>query len=122
MKLILIDPSKPEGAARLALLANLRELEHGWQTREAITIERHHDPLDEAMQMVAREQEALVLEAICDRQLEIKDALARLDAGTWGVCDGCGEQIPPKRLKALPWAALCVECQEQAEMAGVEDA
>jgi len=41
-------------------------------------------------------------------------ALARLDAGTWGVCTSCGNPIAPERLEALPTAALCIDCQKKA--------
>ncbi len=37
-------------------------------------------------------------------------ALAKLDAGTYGTCDGCGEPSPPARLEAMPDSVLCVEC------------
>ena len=37
-------------------------------------------------------------------------ALAKLDEGTYGTCDACGEAIPPARLKAMPDSALCVNC------------
>src|SRR3954469_17743607 len=37
-------------------------------------------------------------------------ALAKLDDGTYGLCDACGEPIAPKRLAALPDAVLCVAC------------
>jgi DnaK suppressor protein len=42
---------------------------------------------------------------------EIDRALAKIDAGTYGVCEKCGEPIPKERLKALPYAALCVKCK-----------
>jgi len=42
---------------------------------------------------------------------EIDRALAKMDAGTYGVCDRCGHPIPKARLKALPYAALCVACK-----------
>ncbi len=115
MKLILVDPSKPAGAARLALLAARLEIERGWQKRQALAIEHLPDPLDAAVQMVERENEALVLDAACNRHAEIKAALQRIDEGTWGVCEGCGETIPPKRLTALPWASCCILCAEAAE-------
>ncbi len=41
---------------------------------------------------------------------EIAQALARLDDGSYGVCQSCGRQIPAERLQAVPWAALCVPC------------
>ena len=42
---------------------------------------------------------------------EIDRALAKMDAGTYGVCERCGNPIPKARLKALPHAALCVACK-----------
>src|SRR3954447_11098668 len=38
---------------------------------------------------------------------DIDDALARLDAGTFGTCVDCGTEIPADRLEALPWARRC---------------
>lgn len=38
-------------------------------------------------------------------------ALARLDAGTYGRCSSCRNPIGAERLEALPWAALCIDCQ-----------
>jgi DnaK suppressor protein len=37
-------------------------------------------------------------------------ALAKLDEGTYGICDGCGEPIAPKRLRAMPDVVLCLAC------------
>ena len=42
---------------------------------------------------------------------EIDRALERIDAGTYGVCEQCGERIPKERLKAIPYARLCVKCK-----------
>lgn len=42
---------------------------------------------------------------------EIDRALAKIDAGTYGVCEGCGQPIVRARLKALPHARLCVACK-----------
>jgi len=42
---------------------------------------------------------------------EIDRALAKMDAGTYGICERCGTPIPKARLKALPYAALCVRCK-----------
>jgi DnaK suppressor protein len=43
---------------------------------------------------------------------EIDWALRRVAGGTYGVCEGCGEEIAPARLKAIPWARYCLVCQE----------
>lgn len=45
----------------------------------------------------------------------INEALARLEEGTYGVCGECRETISEARLKALPFAVLCLACQEAAE-------
>jgi DnaK suppressor protein len=42
---------------------------------------------------------------------EIDRALEKIDLGTYGVCEKCGTNIPRERLKALPYAALCVQCK-----------
>ncbi len=43
--------------------------------------------------------------------LEIDRALAKIEDGTYGVCEQCGDPIPEPRLQALPHAALCVACK-----------
>ena len=50
-----------------------------------------------------------------ERQL-IDDALDSVDEGTYGMCADCGEEISEKRLHALPFARLCVECQSKREL------
>jgi RNA polymerase-binding transcription factor DksA len=46
---------------------------------------------------------------------QVNQALARLDAGEYGECTSCGEPIADARLKALPYATLCIQCAEEAE-------
>ncbi len=48
---------------------------------------------------------------------QVKEALARIDAGTYGKCTNCGRPIQPARLRALPYVALCIDCQTKSEMA-----
>ena len=59
-----------------------------------------------SMDIVSTEQEVLY---------EIDDALKRLDDGTFGVCQSCSEPITMSRLKAVPYAALCIACQRKKE-------
>ena len=42
----------------------------------------------------------------------VEEALHRIEEGTYGHCVICGEEIPQKRRKAVPWARLCIGCQE----------
>ncbi|HEY7816740.1 MAG TPA: TraR/DksA C4-type zinc finger protein [Vicinamibacteria bacterium] len=43
----------------------------------------------------------------------IEDALARVEAGTYGICVDCEEEISPARLKAVPWTKVCISCKEK---------
>jgi DnaK suppressor protein len=46
---------------------------------------------------------------------KVDDALARLEQGTYGNCFECGEEIAEKRLRALPFAVRCKDCEEAKE-------
>jgi RNA polymerase-binding transcription factor DksA len=61
---------------------------------------------DFALSLLSQEQDALY---------EIEEALKRIDAGTYGVCEMSGKEIPHARLEALPFARLTVECQAEFE-------
>ena len=47
--------------------------------------------------------------------VEIEDALARIEQGTYGICEGNDEPIPKGRLRAIPWARHCVACASMSE-------
>jgi DnaK suppressor protein len=64
---------------------------------------------------VFEQQRDLALRERNEQHLAAVDAaLARLDAGTYGLCQSCGKPIAPERLEALPSAALCIDCQRSA--------
>ena len=68
-----------------------------------------------AASQVFEQQRDLALRDRADQQLVLVDeALARLEAGTFGTCVRCGDAIADERLEALPWAARCIECQRIA--------
>jgi DnaK suppressor protein len=46
---------------------------------------------------------------------EIEEALERVDDGSFGICDKCGEKIPLGRLKAMPFTTVCVKCKSEEE-------
>ena len=46
---------------------------------------------------------------------KIRDALERLEMGTYGICDECGEEISDERLRARPVTTLCIECKTKQE-------
>ena len=51
---------------------------------------------------------------------QVEGALDRLDQGEYGICDHCREPIGSKRLKAVPWARYCVDCQEKEERGSLD--
>ncbi len=46
---------------------------------------------------------------------KIDEALRKLNEGTYGICEDCGEEIPQERLEIMPFAILCKDCQEKKE-------
>jgi DnaK suppressor protein len=52
-----------------------------------------------------------------DRKLisKIKEALERIEAGTFGICESCGGRIGSARLRARPVTTLCIDCKREAE-------
>jgi DnaK suppressor protein len=46
---------------------------------------------------------------------KIKDALDRIEEGTYGICEECGENISDERLKARPVTTLCIDCKKKQE-------
>jgi DnaK suppressor protein len=67
------------------------------------------------------EHEAFTLARLSENQRrelqQIDAALARLEAGEYGLCVDCDQEIDPRRLKALPYALLCAECATRRERA-----
>ncbi len=51
----------------------------------------------------------------------IENALDRIKKGFYGLCEVCGAKIPMARLNALPYATMCIECQQAAENGTLED-
>jgi len=64
-----------------------------------------------------RSRSISVARALRSNLRDVDRALAKLDAGTYGRCERCGEQIAPERLDALPWATLCIGCKQSAGQA-----
>ena len=98
-----------------SLTAKHEELSRAAARREGIAIERTADALDETQSAAARELTTRGLELEAKLLRNVRLALARIANGTYGTCLECEEEISQKRLQALPWAALCITCQEHAD-------
>lgn len=73
------------------------------------------DPTDRANLETDRNFELRIRDR--ERKLigKIKEALARIEDGTFGICEECGEDISEERLKARPVTTLCIDCKTKAE-------
>lgn len=79
------------------------------------------EPLDRDFEEQATQQENdEVLDGLGNAaRLEIqkvKQAIARIDKGEYGICQACGQPIGEERLKAIPFSSLCIDCASQTEV------
>jgi DnaK suppressor protein len=58
-----------------------------------------------------RSQMITVVRALRSNLRDVERAVAKMDAGTYGICERCGQPISVERLDALPWAVRCIDCQ-----------
>src|ERR1700746_1731638 len=91
------------------------ELERIVRNRDAITIEKTADALDEVQHASERELAIRNLDRESHLLRNVRSALRRIDDGSFGTCLHCEEEISPKRIAAVPWAPYCIQCQEQAD-------
>jgi len=73
------------------------------------------DEADLAAMEQAKERARWLANDQKQRLAQIDQALARIDAGTYGICDACGKPIAPERMEANPLAMLCIEDQAKVE-------
>ncbi len=104
------------------LEAKQAELSLGMRNREDIAIEKTPDALDEVQLAGERELAIRNLDRESALLRHVRSALARIRDGSYGVCLHCDEDIKPKRLDAVPWAAFCIRCQEAADRHEFESA
>ncbi len=79
-------------------------------------LESARDVGDQALMDLERELGISLMEMRNRRRQSIDEALTRLHEGTYGICAECGVEISERRLQAVPFAKLCVECQSRAEL------
>jgi len=103
--------------AKQALETKLREVTQSGGWRDTIAIERNADPLDTTQRALEREMATRSLDRNATLVRQIRAAIDRVNQGGYGVCLDCEEPISRKRLAAVQWAALCIECQQRVDHA-----
>ncbi|WP_306321268.1 MULTISPECIES: TraR/DksA family transcriptional regulator [unclassified Streptomyces] len=73
------------------------------------------DEADTGTKNITREHEMALAANAREMLLQTERALERLDAGTYGLCENCGNPIGKARMQAFPRATLCVECKQKQE-------
>lgn len=104
-------------AKREALIKEIKhQLGQSVTEEEQRRLEAAMDSGDQALVDLEREM-GISLQEMRNRERQlIDDALDSVDEGTYGICADCEEEISEKRLHALPFARLCVECQSKREL------
>jgi DnaK suppressor protein len=100
---------------RNVLDAKQADLVHMIRNRDGIAIEKSADALDEVQYATERELAIRNLDRDSNLLRKVREALCRIDDGSFGVCQHCEEDIRPNRLAAVPWTMFCIQCQEIAD-------
>ena len=98
-----------------SLKNKLAELENGNRNRGAIAIETSPDELDRIQHGQERDLAMGALDRDSKLLREVRSALIRAGAGTYGICSDCQEDISVRRLTAVPWTATCIVCRQAAD-------
>lgn len=103
----------------LARLSEELEAHRTHHTDGGVHIRTHRDETDD--DAVVEEMNRSEIDAVqrtSEALAEVQAALARLAAGTYGLCEACGAEIAPARLHAAPAARLCIDCAREQESHG----
>ena len=117
-----LAPARTERYRR-QIVSKIQEVRQGLSARRAAEFVHLEHALVHGHVVVARgDDEVRPLDdaVVVDLVVMNKDAARRLDRGTFGICEGCGEPISEKRLDAVPWAKFCIPCHERARRAEEE--
>ena len=105
--------------ARDALTAQkqqiLHQLDEEFREGKEGALDEGMDTYDLASEERNREINLILSDRDRDKLHAIEDALERIEAGSYGICEMCEEEIAPERLEALPFTRLCVTCQSDLE-------
>ena len=104
------------------ILEQLSSFRHIRQRRVGMTDlpeKRWVDVFDAALKTSLEQHQEVLLSCLAQKSRALAEVQERIRGGGYGICAACGRRIPPRRLKALPTATLCVACQERRETAYV---
>ena len=97
------------------LTAKIAELERFTRHRDGIAVERSADQLEEIQWASERAITVSNLDREFNELRNVRASLRRIQEGSFGTCQECDLDIHPKRLAAVPWAPMCIRCQEAVD-------
>ena len=100
---------------RNILQATRVSVEDSLRRREGVAVERTPDSSDEAQFAFDQDLKVRTLDNNSATLAAINRALDRIEDRSYGHCQRCGAEINARRLLAVPWASLCLHCQEEAD-------
>jgi DnaK suppressor protein len=110
-------------AQRQSLLQQMAEQRGGTVSRAEVAAAHFEHPEDSPAQLsTERELEFALGERETAELAQIDEALLRIEQGEYGLCVGCGADIPVQRLQAAPEVARCIVCQAKLEQRQVQAA
>lgn len=116
-------PAKKQEALRKMLMEKKREIWNDVKDKLFQQLGKDYrseidtvlDEGDKALSDLAEETGLTLVDLRKGTLEKIDHALKKLDEGTYGICEDCGNEISEQRLKALPFAVHCVECKQRRE-------
>jgi DnaK suppressor protein len=97
------------------LESQLKEVASSRELSDSIHIHQVADPVDMTQEAAERDVAVQILDRESALVRRLRSAIDRIKDSSYGLCLECEEEIAPKRLKAIPWAELCINCQERAD-------
>ncbi len=96
---------------RKRLAEELEQLKASAQTEDRREFSPFGKREEEATESFELEKRLSLEKRLAEQLGEVEHALRKFEEGTYGLCDTCGQPIPPARLEALPQASLCLDCK-----------
>ncbi|TET42049.1 MAG: molecular chaperone DnaK [Dehalococcoidia bacterium] len=107
----LYERLKKEKTELLEKLEQLRTLgQPSAERKEGSPFGKREEEADEASEL---EKRLALEERLGESVNKVEHALQKYEAGTYGLCDSCGQSIEKARLEAIPQASLCLSCKTQ---------
>ena len=102
------------------LIAERERVLESYQRTTQHTLAELDDTTQDAGDLASTSHDRAVLyrlqESDAKRLKQIEDVLSRMEEDGYGICEECGDEVSDARLEAIPWATLCLNCQEEADL------